>query len=188
MKTTLKTWHKIALTVAAFVAAVICFMIRLPSTFSHMDKEMHSLFYFLAAAFLNILFAKKETLLYMRSYSRRSMFLCRYRIRTAVFKYFIAKKSMAMPTPKTCRPTSRVLLFFLYCGSLYVIVAAVFRLLKPKSANDLPAHGETGKGSHRLPGNFMSRAFVFIAPPVASHTSTIDQYGTKRAVSKLIQV
>ena len=33
-------------------------MIKLPSGFRHIDKELHAAFYFLAAAFLNILFAK----------------------------------------------------------------------------------------------------------------------------------
>ncbi len=32
-------------------------MLKLPSAFRHIDKEMHAAFYFLAAAFLNILFA-----------------------------------------------------------------------------------------------------------------------------------
>ncbi|MBW0162574.1 MAG: hypothetical protein HYI21_00180 [Sediminibacterium sp. Gen4] len=35
-------------------------MVKLPSVFRHYDKELHSLFYFLAAAFLNVLFAKKR--------------------------------------------------------------------------------------------------------------------------------
>jgi hypothetical protein len=40
--------------------SIIGFMVKLPSAFRHYDKELHSLFYFLAAAFLNVLFAKKK--------------------------------------------------------------------------------------------------------------------------------
>ncbi|TDO26289.1 hypothetical protein [Sediminibacterium goheungense] len=40
--------------------SIIGFMVKLPSAFRHYDKELHSLFYFLAAAFLNVLFAKKR--------------------------------------------------------------------------------------------------------------------------------
>jgi hypothetical protein len=40
-----------------FAAAIAGFMIKLPPGFRHMDKELHAAFYFLAAAFLNILFA-----------------------------------------------------------------------------------------------------------------------------------
>ena len=50
--------QKILLTVLCFGMAVIGFMVRLPSVFRHMDKELHALFYFIAAAFLNLLFAK----------------------------------------------------------------------------------------------------------------------------------
>ncbi|HCL05199.1 MAG TPA: hypothetical protein DHW64_04200 [Chitinophagaceae bacterium] len=40
--------------------SIFGFMVKLPSAFRHYDKELHSLFYFLAAAFLNVLFAKKR--------------------------------------------------------------------------------------------------------------------------------
>lgn len=44
---------------------VIGFMIKLPRIFRGIDKEMHALFYFTAAAFLNILFTKKKTLIFV---------------------------------------------------------------------------------------------------------------------------
>ena len=47
---------KIVLVIACFLAAIIGFLIKLPSSFRHIDKELHFAFYFLAAAFLNILF------------------------------------------------------------------------------------------------------------------------------------
>jgi hypothetical protein len=53
--------------VAKFMVAFICmaiavygFMIKLPSGFRHIDKELHSLFYFLAAAFFNFLFVNRK--------------------------------------------------------------------------------------------------------------------------------
>ena len=64
MKIRIKLWQKILLAIAAFAATFVLFMVRLPSTFSHIDKEMHSLFYFLAAAFLNVLFAKRKLLIH----------------------------------------------------------------------------------------------------------------------------
>ena len=50
---------KALLTAASLILAIIGFLIKLPSIFRHHDKEMHFLFYFLAAAFLNIFFAKR---------------------------------------------------------------------------------------------------------------------------------
>ena len=64
MKIRITFWQKILLALVAFAVAIIGFMVRLPSAFSHADKEMHMLFYFLAAAFLNILFAKRNLLVH----------------------------------------------------------------------------------------------------------------------------
>lgn len=44
----------------SFVGSVIGFMVKLPSVFRGIDKEMHALFYFLAAAALNFLFSNKN--------------------------------------------------------------------------------------------------------------------------------
>lgn len=63
-KTGISLWQKIMLTMVAFAVAIAGFMFKLPAFFSHSDKEMHSLFYFLAAAFLNILFAKRNLLIH----------------------------------------------------------------------------------------------------------------------------
>jgi hypothetical protein len=35
-------------------------MVKLPSALRHIDKELHAVFYFFAAAFLNLLFANKK--------------------------------------------------------------------------------------------------------------------------------
>ncbi len=51
---------KIILVVLCLFMSASGFLIKLPSEFRHIDKELHSLFYFLAAAFLNILFANKN--------------------------------------------------------------------------------------------------------------------------------
>lgn len=60
MKYRFSNTTKIVLAVGCFVLAVIGFMLKLPSVFRHVDKELHALFYFLAAAFCNILFNNKK--------------------------------------------------------------------------------------------------------------------------------
>jgi VanZ family protein len=42
------------------ILSIVGFMIKLPSSFRHIDKELHALFYFSAAAFINILYANKK--------------------------------------------------------------------------------------------------------------------------------
>lgn len=58
MRIKLSTGQRILIALVCFAVAIIGFMIKLPSGFRHIDKELHAAFYFLAAAFLNILFAK----------------------------------------------------------------------------------------------------------------------------------
>lgn len=56
MELRLNNWGKLALTLFFLAASIIGFMVKLPRAFRHHDKELHAAFYFLAAAFLNILF------------------------------------------------------------------------------------------------------------------------------------
>ncbi|RYY54819.1 MAG: hypothetical protein EOO09_12880 [Chitinophagaceae bacterium] len=51
---------RIVLTVLCFGAAIIGFMMKLPVVFRAHDTELHTLFYFLAAGFLNVLFVKRR--------------------------------------------------------------------------------------------------------------------------------
>lgn len=60
MKTGLTPTQRTLLALACFAVAIVGFMIKLPSAFRQIDKELHATFYFLAAAFLNILFAKRK--------------------------------------------------------------------------------------------------------------------------------
>jgi hypothetical protein len=60
MKLPLNKWVKILLAGACFAAAILGFMIKLPSGLRHIDKQLHAAFYFFAAAFLNLLFTNKK--------------------------------------------------------------------------------------------------------------------------------
>lgn len=57
MKLGFTVQQKILFTIMCFSVAIIGFMLKLPSGFRHIDKELHAIFYFLAAALLNVLFA-----------------------------------------------------------------------------------------------------------------------------------
>jgi len=60
MKLSLNKWTKISLVSVCFALSILGFMIKLPAIFRHYDKELHTVFYFFAAAFLNLLFANKK--------------------------------------------------------------------------------------------------------------------------------
>lgn len=57
MKIGLTVRQKFLFAFICFAVAVVGFMIKLPSGFRNIDKELHATFYFLAAALLNVLFA-----------------------------------------------------------------------------------------------------------------------------------
>ena len=57
MKINLTAWQKVLIAFVCFAIAIAGFMLKLPSPFRKIDKELHATFYFLAAALLNVLFA-----------------------------------------------------------------------------------------------------------------------------------
>lgn len=65
MQIKLTLYQKIILIFFCFSIAIIGFMIKLPSVLRHYDKELHSLFYFGAALFLNILFNKRHLIIFI---------------------------------------------------------------------------------------------------------------------------
>lgn len=60
MKLALSNRTKIFLVLFCLLLSIIGFLVKLPSAFRHIDKELHTAFYFLAAAFLNILFTNNR--------------------------------------------------------------------------------------------------------------------------------
>lgn len=51
---------KILLICTCIALSILGFMVKLPTSFRHFDKELHSLFYFTASAFLNILLTNRK--------------------------------------------------------------------------------------------------------------------------------
>ena len=60
MKVNLTIGQKIIIVFVCFAIAIAGFMLKLPSPFRRIDKELHATFYFLAAALLNVLFAQTK--------------------------------------------------------------------------------------------------------------------------------
>ena len=56
----LNNWTKALLILLCIGLSAVGFLVKLPSSFRYIDKELHSVFYFLAAGFLNLLFANKN--------------------------------------------------------------------------------------------------------------------------------
>jgi hypothetical protein len=68
VKINLTIWQKLFIASFCFAIAVVGFMLKLPSAFRRYDKELHTAFYFLAAAFLNLLFARRHIIIFIFLY------------------------------------------------------------------------------------------------------------------------
>lgn len=65
---------RIVVMLLLFAAAVAGFMLKLPSGFRHIDKELHTAFYFFAAAFLNVLFARTSLIRHAAIFAALALF------------------------------------------------------------------------------------------------------------------
>ena len=65
MEIKFKEYQKLIITFFCFSIAIVGFMIKLPVIFRHYDKELHSMFYFIAALFLNVLFVKRQLVIFI---------------------------------------------------------------------------------------------------------------------------
>jgi hypothetical protein len=64
MKLKLTVSQKLLIILFLFLIAIVGFLIKLPHVFRNYDKELHSLFYFSAALFLNVLFLKRHLIIF----------------------------------------------------------------------------------------------------------------------------
>ena len=60
----LSSLSKVVLSISLVIISIIGFMIKLPSIFRYHDKELHFLYYFVAALFFNLLFQKKHLFIF----------------------------------------------------------------------------------------------------------------------------
>lgn len=138
MKTGFKLWHKLLLTGIAFIATVAGFLIKLPPVFRHNDKLMHSIFYFLAAAFLNILFAKRNIFIHAL------LFICLYAFGVAIeyvqqySNTFLHQKIHGNADPEDIHANLLGLVVFSVLWITYLLIVFMYKALKPgevKSSN-----------------------------------------------------
>jgi hypothetical protein len=136
MKFRIRLWQKILLVIAAFVLAIAGFMIRLPSSFSHVDKEMHILFYFLAAAFLNILFAKRNLLIHAFIFGLLYAFGVGIEYAQQYSNTYLHKKIHGNADPEDIHANLQGLIGFSALWLCYVVAIFLWKTMKRKDAAD----------------------------------------------------
>ena len=122
----LNKWTKILLVSVCFATAIVGFMIKLPSGFKHFDKELHSIFYFFAAAFLNLLFANKKIVLHLLIFISLYLFGISIEYAQAYSNNFFHVKIHGRYDPEDVQSNLKGLIAFSICWIIYVAFLFVY--------------------------------------------------------------
>jgi len=127
MKLNLSIWSKLFIAVFCFGIAIVGFMLKLPAVLRGMDKEMHAAFYFLAAAFLNILFAKRNLLIHAFIFGFLYMFGYCIELAQEYSNKFFHKRIHGRFDPEDIASNLQGLIYF---SAVWIVYAAISFLLK----------------------------------------------------------
>ena len=103
--------------------------------FRGMDKEMHAAFYFLAAAFLNILFAKRNLIIHAIIFVFLYLFGYAIELAQEYSNKFFRKRIHGRFDPEDVASNLQGLLYF---SAIWIVFAAVSFLLKKPAAVTKP--------------------------------------------------
>lgn len=133
MKIGLSVTQRIFVVLVCFTLAVVGFMIKLPTGFRHIDKELHATFYFLAAAFLNILFAKRKlwrhTVIFLALY----VFGMAIEFGQAYSNKFFRKRIHGRYDPEDLQSNLKGLIAFSVVWLLCILLISAYRAVTAKS-------------------------------------------------------
>lgn len=126
MKIGLTGRQRMVLVVVCFIVAIIGFMVKLPSAFRHMDKELHATFYFLAAAFLNILWAQKKLVRHALIFGALYLFGIAIEYAQAYSNSFFRKRIHGRFDPEDVQSNLRGLLLFSLLWIITMVVLGIY--------------------------------------------------------------
>jgi hypothetical protein len=127
MKTRFPFWLRAIVAFVCFAAAIIGFMIKLPSAFRHFDKELHAAFYFLAAAFLNVLFANTKIARHVIIFITLYLFGIAIEYAQAYSNKFFRQRIHGRYDPEDVQSNLNGLIAFSILWVLCIIVIQVFK-------------------------------------------------------------
>jgi hypothetical protein len=126
---------KILLVVFCFAIAIIGFMIKLPSSFRHHDKELHALFYFMAAAFLNILFAKRNILIHSAIFAFLYLFGMAIEYSQEYSNKVFHNRIHGRYDIEDVNANLKGLIIFSILWIAYLLIFSIYKKVKPENAN-----------------------------------------------------
>lgn len=132
MKPRLSITARLIITALAFAVAIIGFMIKLPAIFRHHDKEMHAAFYFLAAAFLNILFARRRLLPHIIIFALLYLFGMAIEYAQEYSNHYFRSRIHGRYDPEDMLWNTRGLVAFSILWCVYAAAALLFKKTTPQ--------------------------------------------------------
>jgi hypothetical protein len=127
MKMDLTVWQRLLIVFACFTIAIIGFMLKLPSAFRYIDKELHTAFYFLAAAFLNILFAKGKLIRHAVIFAALYFFGMAIEYGQAYSNRFFRNRIHGRYDPEDVQSNLNGLIAFSVVWLIYVVLRLIYK-------------------------------------------------------------
>lgn len=110
-------------------------MVKLPVIFRHFDKELHSAFYFIASAFLNIIFINKKFLRHILIFSSLFLFGIAIELAQGYSNKFFHKRIHGRFDPQDLQSNLKGLIAFSILWILFVAFEAVYKKCNIKKLN-----------------------------------------------------
>ncbi|MGZ5254393.1 MAG: hypothetical protein ACXWV4_08560 [Flavitalea sp.] len=129
------TTQKILIAIVCFTIAIIGFMLKLPSEFRHIDKELHAAFYFLAAALLNILFAKINLIRHAIIFAALYFFGMAIEFAQAYSNKFFRKRIHGRFDPEDVEANLNGLIAFSAVWIIFTMMILLFKKTSPKASS-----------------------------------------------------
>jgi len=123
---------KLLLVGICLIVSIIGFMVKLPFSFRHIDKELHTAFYFLAAAFLNFLFANKKLIRHILIFAVLYLFGMAIEYAQAYSNKFFHKKIHGRYDVEDIQSNLKGLIAFSVLWLIYHTVLLAYNQSKPK--------------------------------------------------------
>ena len=136
MRIDFTTAQRVSITLVCFAIAIIGFMLKLPSAFRGMDKQLHAAFYFLAAAFLNVLFARRKLMRHILILGFLFLFGMAIEYSQAYSNRFFRTRIHGRFDPEDMKWNLQGLLAFSVLWILWVIITSVGRKRVSKTNNN----------------------------------------------------
>jgi hypothetical protein len=134
-----KVWLKVFLVIAWLGVSILGFMVKLPRSFRHYDKELHATFYFLAAAFLNILFTNGKFTRHILIFGLLYLFSISIEMAQEYSNKFFRMRIHGRYDPEDVKYNLRGLIAYSILWVAYRFILTVYNRLSFKEVTDRPS-------------------------------------------------